>query len=329
MIEKQGRRPTIRDVAHAADVSIGTVSRVLNQHPNVHDRTRRRVLETMRAMGYEPVFAAQELGRGARPTIGLSTGLGTRRMVPFFQVFHERLTESVANDGFRFIEVPTTSSGMPEYLADGMVLFGTHDDDARIRFLQERGVPFVLIGTHRDCFSVASDDYAGGVLAAEHLLRLGHQRIWIVTGGLAGQASRDRLRGSSDALAGAGIKVSETDTLETDLTTLGGYRAVAAALRTRPQRPTAILAATDELAVGAWFAVLDQDLQVPRDVSIVGFDDLPEIGERLTTIHQDFDTLAETAVRLLRRAMDNRDPEQIRVPVHLVTRETTSRCRPA
>ena len=86
-------RPTIRDVATAAGVSIGTVSRVLNRHPNVHERTRGKILETMRALGYEPVFAARELGRGSRPTIGLSTGLGTRRLVPFFQVFLEHLTE--------------------------------------------------------------------------------------------------------------------------------------------------------------------------------------------------------------------------------------------
>ncbi|MFP4211748.1 MAG: LacI family DNA-binding transcriptional regulator [Alkalispirochaeta sp.] len=325
MGETKGRRPTIRDVARTADVSVGTVSRVLNQHPNVHDRTRRRVLETMRAMGYEPVFAAQELGRGTRPTIGLSTGLGTRRLVPFFQVFHERLTESAANDGFRFIEIPTGPDGMPEHLADAMVLFGTHDDDARIQYLRQQGVPFAVIGHHPDCFSIASDDYDGGRIAAEHLLRLGHGSFWILTGGLNGQASRDRLRGSTDALSAAGVTVADRDILDTDLNPLGGYRAVAAALRSRTV-PSAIIAATDELAIGAWAALDDHDLRVPGDVSIVGFDDLPEIGERLTTIHQDFHTLADTAIRLLRRAMSAEPPQQVLLPVRLVTRETTRRC---
>ncbi|MFW5827780.1 MAG: LacI family DNA-binding transcriptional regulator [Alkalispirochaeta sp.] len=324
MDETKGRRPTIRDVARTADVSVGTVSRVLNQHPNVHDRTRRRVLETMRTMGYEPVFAAQELGRGTRPTIGLSTGLGTRRLVPFFQVFHERLTESAANDGFRFIEIPTGPDGMPEYLVDAMVLFGTHDDDARIQYLQQQDVPFAVIGHHPDCFSVASDDYDGGRIAAEHLLRLGHRTFWVLTGGLNGQASRDRLRGSADALSAAGITEVDREVLDADLTPLGGYRAVAAALASQ-SAPSAIIAATDELAIGAWAALEDHGVGVPGDVSIVGFDDLPEIGERLSTVHQSFDTLADTTIRLLRRAMNAEPPQQVLLPVRLVTRETTRR----
>ena len=324
MNETRRGRPTIRDVAAAADVSIGTVSRVLNQHPNVHERTRNRVLEAMRAMGYEPVFAAQELGRGARPTIGLSTGLGTRRLVPFFQVFHEYLTASVANDGLRFVEIPTRTDGLPTFLCDGMVLFGVHDDDSRIAYLHDHDVPLVLIGSHPDCFSVASDDFSGGCLATRHLLRLGHREIWLITGDGTGQATRDRFQGVVTTLNDAGVDLPPDRVLDAEITPLGGYRAVSGVLAAGAHA-TAIIASADELAVGAWTACTDHGLRVPQDISIVGFDDLPEIGSELTTVHQDFPTLTQTAIRLLRRAMAGEKPEQVRVPVRLVTRKSTGR----
>ncbi len=324
MAETTHTRPTIRDVAAAAAVSVGTVSRVLNRHPNVHERTRSRVLEAMRAMGYEPVFAAQELGRGARPRIGLSTSAGTRRLVPFFQVFREHLTRSIANDGLWFTEISTGQDGLPEFLADGMVLFGSHDDDARVLYLKERDVPFVLLGAHPDCFSVSSDDFSGGVLAAEHLLRLDHRDILVLSGELSGQASRDRLDGALHVFEKHGVELPRDSIIDTEMTSLEGYRATLRALDDG-STCTAILAAADELAVGARTACLDRGLRVPRDMSIVGFDDLPEIGEELTTIHQDFQALADTVIRLLRRAIEGEQPEQIRVPVRLVTRGSTSR----
>lgn len=324
MAEQRSSRTTIRDIAQIAGVSIGTVSRVLNRHPNVHDRTRTRVLETMRGLNYEPVFAAQELGRGNRPTVGLSAGLGTRRLVPFFQVFLDALIESVSADGFRFVEVPTGNDALPKHLTDGMVLFGAHDDDSRIPYLRENQIPFVLIGYSSECNSVASDDYTGGRLAAEHLIRLGHRQILVLTGELTGQASRDRLQGARDALEEHGIPLSPELIVETEFDSLGGYRAVRNQL-SQETTFSAIIAASDELALGARIACTDVGVRVPEDVSIVGFDDLPEIGVDLTTIHQDFEKLAATAVRLLRQAMDGASPEQIRVPVRLVTRKSTSR----
>ncbi len=323
MSEHRQVRPTIRDVAGAAGVSIGTVSRVLNRHPNVHERTRAHVLQTMRELGYQPVFAAQELGRGMRPTIGLNTSLGTRRLVPFFQVFLEQLTASVSNEGFRFTEIPTGSDGLPEHFADGLVLFGVHDDDSRISYLEDQSVPFVLIGRSPRCNSVASDDYTGGRMAAEHLIRLEHRTIAILTGELQGQASRDRLLGTREALAAASIECPPQMILHTSFDSLGGYRAIRSALD-RNLDFTAIIAASDELALGAKTACLDAGLRVPENVSIIGYDDLPEIGEGLTTIRQDFTALTMTAVQLLRRAMAGEPPEQVLVPVRLITRLSTS-----
>lgn len=324
MDEQRRSRPTIRDVARAAEVSIGTVSRVLNRRPNVHDRTRNRVLEVMRRLGYEPVFAAQELGRGNRPTIGLSTGLGTRRLVPFFQVFLEHLTASVATEGYRFAEISTGSDGLPEHLADGMVLFGTHDDDSRIPYLRDQGVPFVLIGHDPGCHAVASDDYTGGRLAAEHLLRLDHREIAVLIGELVGQASRDRLNGVRDVMSAAGAPPPRLLLIDARFDSLGGYRAMRRALEGRPDF-TAVIAVSDELAVGARVACEDAGVRVPEELSIVGFDDLPEIAENLTTIRQDFEALSTTAVRLLRDAMGGEPPEQVRVPVRLVARRSTGR----
>lgn len=315
---------TIHDVAAAAGVSIGTVSRVLNHRSGVSPATREMVRAAVARLGYQPDRAARELSNRRPVTVGLSTAYGHRRLIPFFMLFLEHLMDELATSGLRLRDVPTGRDGLPAEPADAYMLFGAHPDDPRVSDLQSRGVPFVLIGHQDGVRSVAADDVAGGRRAAEHLLRLGHTRALHVTGELGSQAMADRAAGFLAAYAEAGApepRVLECD----DLSALGAYRAVARDLADSAY--TAVFAATDELANGAIAALADAGLRVPSDVSVVGFDDMPEVGEDLTTVRQDIAAIARTAVELLHEALNGAPVRGVRVPVSLVVRGTTAERR--
>jgi LacI family transcriptional regulator len=315
-------RATIRDVAQRSGVSVGTVSRALNGRAGVHPETRRRVQAAVAALGYAPDRAARELSIRRPVTVGLSVAQGHRRLIPFFVLFLENLLDGLASSGLRVRDVPTGTNGLPTESSDAFVLLGAHPDDPRIPHLESLRRPFVLLGHRQGVRCVAADDVAGGRLAAEHLLRLGHLSMLHVTGAPTGQGFADRWRGFRDALRAAGAPPAVTLACD-DATPLGGYRALRRHLAEGPV-PTAIFAATDELAVGCIAAATDLGLRVPHDLSVVGFDDLPEIGEGLTTIRQDIGALATVTVELLHEGLRGQAVRSVRLPVTLLARGTTA-----
>lgn len=320
------RRATIEDVAKAAGVSTGTVSRVINGRAGVHRETRIRVLTTMRELGYMPDVAAKELSFGKNATIGLNVGIGGPHFIPFFALLLEYLNTAVQERGLRFQEIPSAKNGLPQWIADGMILIGAHDDDPRIAYLDEQKVPFVLLGRAEGVRWVMSDDYDGGLKAGRHLIRLGHRKIVHLSGIMHSQDFHDRFNGFLAALREAGMPYDREYLLDGEFTSLGGYRAVRKALE-RGLEFTAVAAMSDEMAVGAIAAIEDMGLQVPADISVTGFDDLPEIGERLTTIHQDIEGISSSAVELLSEAFIGEPVRHEILPVHLIARQTTSRNR--
>lgn len=318
-------RATIRDVAEAAGVSIGTVSRALNARSGVHPGTRRRVMDAARVLAYDPDRAARELSNRRAVSVGLSVAHGYRRLTPFFALFLEHLSAHLAMSGLRVDDLPTRSDGLPDGDADAFVLLGAHPDDPRIGHLTRVGRPFVLVGRHPGVRCVAADDEAGGRLAAEHLLRLGHRDVALVTGQPHAQAMADRARGFTTALAEAG-SAAPTRLVADDGTSLGAYRVLRSHLESGA-RPTAVFAASDEMATGCMAAATDVGLRVPADVSVVGFDDLPEIGVGLTTVRQDFEALARETVALLHEALRGDEARSVRLPVALISRGTTAERR--
>ena len=322
---RTGGRVTIRDVARSAGVSIGTVSRALNGRAGVHPDTRRRVSAAVAALGFDPDQTARELSNRRPVRVGLSVAHGHRRLIPFFVLFHEHLLDALASSGFRVHDVPTGADGLPTEEADVFVLLGAHPDDPRITHLQGLGRPVVLIGQRSAVFSVAADDVLGGRLAAEHLLRLGHREILHVTGDLHSQAFADRAEGFAQALRDADVAIAKPLVCD-DLTALGAYRALRRHLDAGG-RPSAVFAGTDEMAVGCRTAALDAGLAVPVDLSVVGFDDMPEIGAGLTTVRQDISELARVAVELIHEALGGHSARTVRLPVHLITRGSTAERR--
>lgn len=320
--------PTIRDVAGAVGVSVGTVSRALNQRSGVHPLTRQRVFEAVERLGYDPDRAARELSNRRPVTVGLSVAHGHRRLIPFFVLFLEHLLDGLASGGFRIRDVPTDDDGLPSELVDAYVLLGAHPDDPRIVHLQAKGIPFVLVGHKEGVRSVAADDVGGGRMAAEHLLRLGHRELLHVTADLHSQAPADRAHGFAEAIRAAGV--SPRPPLVGDrLDALSAYRALRAHLEAMDasERPTAIFASTDEAAVGCIAAANDLGLRVPHDLSVIGFDDMPEIGVGLSTVRQDIGRLAKVAIELLHEGLQGAAVRSVRLPVHLLSRGTTAERR--
>jgi LacI family transcriptional regulator len=321
-----GGRATIGEVARLAGVSTGTVSRVLNNRTGVHARTRQAVLTAMRSLEYRPDQAARELSFRQTTKVGLSVALGSRRLIPFFMLFLEHLITELQNDGYRLEEIPTRRDGLPERLTDAMILHGAHDDDPRIRYLQKQGIPFVLVGHGKGIRWVMPDDYTGGLEATRHLLRLGHTEILHVSGLMTNQAFQDRYQGYQAALKEAGIKPKREWLLDGDFTTLSAYRVVRK-MYEKGSRASAIFAASDEMALGSIAALEDVGLKVPLDVSVVGFDDLPEISEKLTTVRQDIQALAARTVALLKEGLRNDPVRHELIPIQLMVRGTTARKR--
>jgi len=314
--------PTITDVARLAGVSTGTVSRVINQRAGVHPQTKARVLEVVDRLGYVPMQAAREL-TGRTDTIGILLAPGVRRYIPYFVLLFEHLSEALWREGMRLEETPTDATGLPLHTAEGFILLGAHDHDPRLETLARKKIPHVLVGVYPNSYWVAPDDESGAYAATRHLLELSHREILHLTGQPQHQAGRDRLAGYRKALDTYGVSYRPELVLDGDFSTLAAYRVTRKAWEDG-LRFTAVFAASDEMAVGVKGALEDVGQRVPLDVSLVGYDDLPEIGTHLTTIRQDISEIARTAVRLLKEAISGALPQGVRVPVQLVVRGTTS-----
>jgi len=303
-----------------AGVSTGTVSRVINGRSGVHPQTRERVLEVVERLSYVPMQAAREL-TGHTETVGILLAPEVRRYIPYYLLFFEHLAEALWREGMRLEETPTDPAGLPLKAAQAYVLMGAHDHDPRIETLTQQGTPFALIGVYPGAFCVAPDDEAGGYAATRHLLELGHRSILHLTGQPQHQAGRERLAGYRKALRA--YRVGDETVLDGDFSTLTAYRAVRRAWE-GGLRFSAVFAASDEMAVGAMAALEDVGVSVPLEVSVVGYDDLPEIGATLTTVRQDIAEIARTATQLVQGAISKESPHGIRIPVQLVVRGSTS-----
>ncbi|WP_374765200.1 LacI family DNA-binding transcriptional regulator [Yunchengibacter salinarum] len=330
---KNRTRATIKSVARQAGVSVATVSRVINGHSGITAARRDAVLKAVRELDYRPSDTARELSLGRVTRVGLNFGNGPLLMRSH-TLLRDHLYAELFQRGLQVETVASNSAGLPGFLPDALIVGSLFDDDPRLRYLSSENVPVVLHGHREGFFSVTSDDYEGGRLAANHLLELGHERIAFLTGGTNRRQytplsyytmiSHDRFRGFRDALAARGIGFDPAAMLDGGYEPLASFRAVRDALQSGLSF-TAIFALSDEMAYGAMQALVEAGKQVPRDVSIVGFDDMPGFGDHITTIRQDVGALAHNIADLLTQAVEGRPPVQRIIPVQLVTRGTTMR----
>jgi len=314
-------KATLALVAERCGYSIATISRALHNDPAVLAETREHVLRVCREVGYRPSIAGRRLSQGSKAVVGLS--LGARDFVTnrFVSIMHQALTARLAQSGWSVELIP--ASGFDARLdVGGLILVGAGRGDPRFARAIELGIPTVAIGHEVEGFSVVPDDRLGGRLAAEHLASGGRSRFAVLH--VPGPDARPVLRVAAylERLREMGHAAEEIRAAQSATASLTGYRTMASALAAG-QRFDALFCETDELALGALAALEDAGIAVPRQVAVIGFDDLPGLSARLTTIRQDFGAMAEAAIALLADARQRAEPRHLLVPVALVRRETS------
>ena len=335
-MEQVTRRVTIADVAERAGVSKTAVSFAFNNPDRLNAGTASRILDIAQELGYRPDPVARMLTQRRTGAIGVLTpqDLSVIFTNPFFGAFSAGIAGVAEENGYglHFISPlhGSLSGAINRATVDGVVAIGLTDDHPEIGEIRRAGLPMVLVdsNTTGEVASVDVDDEGGARIAASHVLGLGHREIVILAidgpraasaddeGGVVGR----RLRGYRATLAAAGID------LAADAVAVGP--ASIARLWDAGRRPTAVLAMSDAMAIGAIRAIHDRGHSVPGDISVVGFDDV-DLAETtdppLTTVHQPVRGKGEAAVRLLLAVIEGRNasPGHRRLETRLVVRSST------
>jgi DNA-binding LacI/PurR family transcriptional regulator len=319
---------TIAEVASRAGVGVATVSRVLNGSPAVSEKTRLRVRAVIDELGYEPSAAARALSTGRTRTVGVVTPFFTQPSVV------ERLrgvSREISDGGYQLV---LFDLARPDRLArlpvggriDGLLCVSMCPSEADLARLRSAGIAVVLVdGEHPELPSVAIDDVAGGRLAVEHLLELGHRRIAFVGDDEASawgfKSSARRRFGAAAALEEAGGRL---------IVRRGPHgrshaRSLAARLLALDDPPTAIFAGSDLQAVGVLEAAEAAGVDVPDDLSVIGFDDV-ELARYvgLTTVAQPLESSGAQGARLLMEAIGGAPRRTSRLDLRVVRRATTA-----
>ena len=335
--DSQTGRATIRDIAAHAGVSITTVSRVLNDRPDVAQETREAVLDVIRELNFAPNRTSRPAPSGRTGLIGVTIPMV---LGDYFAQIITGLTEALYELDMQAVLCPTFHhkereitlvNQLLEGRIDGAILVLPEESSDDLLLLKQRGLSFVVADEayplNGDFPLVAAANMAGAIEATEHLLELGHRRIGLIKGIPGFVATEDRTSGYRAALSAAGIRPDPS--LETfgEFRTIQG-RAAAAQLLDLSEPPTAIFACNDEMAVAVLQEARARGLRVPEDLSVVGFDDttVSQIAiPAITTIHQPLEEVGRMAVNLLARVMDEPPlhPVRLEVGTRLVVREST------
>jgi LacI family transcriptional regulator len=336
---------TMKEVAARAGVSIATVSRVINQNGYVAPAVQDKVRQTMGALNYQPSALARGLRRQETQSIGV---LVPKLSQPFFSLLGYAIEQALFTQGYRAFlcsaeEDPDKESAYLEMLlrqrVDGVILVPTGRSLINVERLLRRRLPLVLVDRDLPALQVdrvLSDNVSGGYQIARHLLDLGHQRIAILGAEPHSESMTRRLAGVRQALSEAGIKPTEQSlaTSKGEQYQLGSF--TAQRLARQPGRPTAVIALTDLLAVGALHGAVKAGLKLPADLSVTGFDDIPlasYVLPELTTVAQPITQMGEQAVQRLLRLIKEHlvhlvedpelKPECVVFPTRLIVRNST------
>ncbi len=334
----RGPKVTIRQVAELAGVSIATVSRVVNDRSDVSSKTREAVRRVMLEQGYHA-------NPKTWPGVAARTGLvGVTMPVihhGYFAAILSGAAEALYDHDMRIVLCPTRHEhdrevSLLERLSrgetDGAILVLPEESNDELTTLTRHGFRFVVV----DPFSepaeglpvVSAAHSSGATQATRFLLELGHRRIAVITGPEGGMATEERLRGYHAALATAGIMPDACLVVRSNFRVDGGLES-AARLLDLPDRPSAVFAFNDSMAIGVLQAARARGLAVPGDLSVVGFDDTVEAViavPALTTVRQPLAEMGRMAVGLLLRLLDNRrlEPLRVQLATKLVVRDSTA-----
>jgi LacI family transcriptional regulator len=312
------RKLTIRDIAELAGVSKATVSRVINQKPDVEQETRERVLRIMKEVGYVPDATASGLAGRSR-MLGVLVPSLTWPLIP--QIMQgvietvERTTYELVLYGFTHGETRAAILDRIQEtrLTNGLLAILPGLATQHVTELYQEGFPLVLIddqGLPTKAPWVGADNQNGAYLATRHLLALGHRRIGFIRGPERYLCSYERYAGYCQALAEAGIALDESVIWQGDFEIPSG-RACADQVATMTQPPTAVFASNDHMAYGLLAHAEERGLRVPEQLAVIGFDDVPPLIHThvsLTTVRQPFFEMGQYGMELLISLVEERTP---------------------
>jgi DNA-binding LacI/PurR family transcriptional regulator len=327
------RRVVMADVARQAGVSVMTVSRVLNDFPNVAEETRTRVEEAMSALGYRANTAARVLAGGRSHTLGV-IAVETEQFGPSHLLSSIEAAARVANHALTFVmlrrfdsdEMRSTLDHLRGLQVEGAIVIAPLRQVVDAVTSVHADLPLVMVGGDPTiaASTVTIDQLRGAQMATEHLLALGHETVHHISGPRAWIDASERLGGWKDALRAHGAK--QGTVLVGDWSARGGY----AAGTRLAQDPgvTAVFAANDQTALGLLRALHEHGRSVPDDVSVVGFDNTPESGfflPPLTTVRQNFIEVGQRSVQILLSQLEDAAREHLHVTIapELIVRQSS------
>lgn len=326
----------LKDIARLAGVSKSTVSRVVNNQPNVNEQTREKVLEVIRQHNFRLNTTARALA--TRHTHILSVIIPQSIASTFTEPYFPSVIQSVSKVAAEHDYAVMLWIGNDEEeerfgerivmngMFDGALIASSIENDPLVEHLSKAGFPYVIIGPphFENANYVDVDNCTGAYHAVVHLIGLRRKRIGIITGPLNMGASKDRLAGYRNALADANIAYDANLVFEGTFEESSGYHGALALLQ---QNVDAIFAVSDTMALGVLRALSEKDVKVPEDIAVVGFDDMPFASHTkpaLTTVHQPIAELGADAARTLIRLVEGQlvEPYQAIFPAYLVVRES-------
>ncbi len=326
---------TIFQVASAAGVSYGTVSRVINNGPHVKAETRDRVLAAMQSLGYVVDRKARSLASGRSCVIAVTVpDLGTGYIG---EIMHG-IDAELGRSGYEMMLYTTHRSELTEQkfiatiaqgMAEGALMVLPRNPAAYLESVRERKFPFVLIdhqGINDQGPAVGATNWQGAFNATEYLIQQGHKRIGFITGWKDLGCAQDRLAGYKAALRTHYLPMDASLIFEGDFSQPDGYRG-GNTLLDLPNPPTAIFASNDVMAMSAIDAVRTHGLRCPEDISVMGFDDIPQAAythPALTTVHQPLEKMGRVAAQMLLDYLKDPDAQmhRIELPTELIIRDS-------
>jgi LacI family transcriptional regulator len=332
---EDGPRITITSIAREAGVSVPTVSRVLNGRSDVSPETRERVEELLRRHGYRRRASRTREAAGLIDLVfnDLDSPWAVEIIRGVEDVAHGALIGTVVSAIHQAsVSARQWMRNLQARATDGVILVASDVQSPLHAELRRLSIPTVVVDPAgvpaHDVPTVGAANWSGGLAATEHLIALGHRRIGFIAGPRQLLCSRTRLDGYRAGLDGAGIKFDEDLVAQGDFYHESGFE-TASALLDLPDPPTAVFASSDQMALGGYEAVRRRGLRVPDDLSIVGFDDLPEArwsSPPLTTVRQPLSEMGMLAARTVLRLAQGEKIESMRLELatDLVVRDSTA-----
>jgi len=335
---------TMKNIADALDVSVSSVSRVLNNvdKGRVSAELRTKIIKFAKKNNYEFNYAARALKKKLPNSIGFICTYHTNLITDYSLEILRGIIDASNMHSYNLIfdVVPSNESYIDRYeyyissrMVGGVLILGSIlEKENKFNLLNENKLPFVIMNSRikKDISFVDCDNYGGALKVVEYLIKLGHKEILFIEGPSSSTNALDRKKGFVDGLKRYGVKINENNIIKGDFSEKNSYNAIKRMNLSR-KKITAIFASNDGMAIGAIKALQEKGVKIPEDISIIGFDDIPlstYINPKLTTIRQNLYQIGfEASDSLIKQLEKKKNIESKIIPTELIIRESTKRIK--